>query len=188
MKKILLSSLVVIMLIILFVTISNGVHAFNVPGIKEVSESSNNLTQKIGEAKELSTTQYDNAISELNTAKASFQKEKQNYDELLSYSSKQDYTLVGQETKYPRETIWIKLGVYAKENNLKVKYEFVETNTLGKYDINFTVVGQYIEIIDFIYSIEDDDDLKFIVENLTMIPAENNNVQATFKTSNVTIL
>lgn len=188
MKKILLSSIMVLMLIILFATISNGMRILNATGIKDISESSNSLNQKIEQAKDLSTTQYENAISELNTAKASFQKEKQNYEELVSYSSKQDYPLLGQEVNYPRETIWIKLGVYAKKNNLKVKYEFLKTNTLNKYDINFTVVGQYIEIIDFIYSIEDDDDLKFIVENLVMTPAQDNNVQATFKTSNVTVL
>ena len=188
MRKIILIIIVVLMLIGSIFTISNGARILNISGIRYISEYRSSLIQKTEQAKDLSKIQYENAISELNTAKASFQKEKQNYDELISYSSKQDYPLLGHEVKYPRETIWIKLGVYAKQNNLKVKYEFLKTNTLNKYDINFTVVGQYIEIIDFIYSIEDDDDLKFIVENLEMKPSEDNNVQATFKTSNVTIL
>ena len=53
-------------------------------------------------------------------------------------------------------------------------------------DLNFTVTGEYIDITNFIYSIENDDKLKFEISNFTMEKG-GENLQATFVVKKVPV-
>lgn len=175
MKKILLGFLTILLVIICYRSIRSGIGLFNVPSIITINDSKKNLDQKNSEAHEVSTTTFDKAMNELNTNKTSFEKAKSDYEEVVALVSSSEYASFGDLERYKLEFIWIKLGIIAKENNVSAKFDLVpatsETDT-SLYNIEFTILGNYIDIIDFMYSIEDDDNLRFIVENVNMIPVE----------------
>lgn len=178
------------MIIIFLSAIFTGISIFGVPKLAEIDTDGNILKQTIEMNKKIAEVDYQTAVTNLNTTIKSLENEKQEYEEILSLNSNSGYNILGENESYTQEFIWVRLGTYAKENNLDAKFKLepigVQTNT-SICNINCTLLGDYIEIIDFIYSIEDDDDLNFIVENLEMIPSDDK-VQATFTTKNVLIL
>ena len=53
-------------------------------------------------------------------------------------------------------------------------------------NLSFTVIGQYVAIIDFVSSIEDDSELAFRIENFNLLP-DGTNLKATFDITGIRI-
>ena len=53
--------------------------------------------------------------------------------------------------------------------------------------MHFTAVGSYIGITDFLYSLEDDSNLEFKIENFRLLPEQNENLIGTFVVRDVPI-
>lgn len=216
MKKLLLGLLIFLLTIICVYSFFNGINLFNIPSIYKINNESGKLEKKTNEAKEISDVQYENAINALNNSKQNLENAKKDYEDIIALASTDEYSSLGELQQYYREYIWIKLGVYAKENDVSAEFEFIPVSSTASnslYDIQFTILGNYIDVIDYIYAIEGDEELKYLVEDLNMIPVEvtiekdktsNSDedenkketsekgtatmVQATFKTRGVTIL
>lgn len=54
-------------------------------------------------------------------------------------------------------------------------------------NLDFTLVGQYFAIMDFISALEDDSELDFRIEDFHMTPSSEDNLQATFNVTGVRI-
>jgi len=187
-KKILLGTLLLLTVIIFFSAILTGIGLFGVPKLAKINTNSNTLKQTVQISKKIAEEDYEFAISQLNQTREEVEKAKQEYEEMCSLTSNSSKS--ASDENYTKEFIWVKLGTYAKENNLEAKFEPIQMGAQANgnvCNINYTLLGNYIDIIDFIYEIEDDDDLNFIVENLEMIPSDDK-VQATFTTKNILIL
>jgi len=83
---------------------------------------------------------------------------------------------------------------YAKEKNIEL--EFDVNNSENNYaissdyiicDFSFKIKGEYIDITDYIYSLEDDDRLNFEINNFELKKSDETLV-ATFKVKNIPIL
>lgn len=175
MKKLLLGLLIFLLTMICGVAFFCGIDLFNIPSIRKINDESSKLEEKTNEAKEISGAQYEDAIKDLNNSKEELENAKKDYEDVIALASTNEYSSLGELEQYYREYIWIKLGVYAKENNVYTKFDFVpvsnsDDNSL--YDIQYTVLGNYIDLIDFIYAIEGDEDLSYLVEDLNMLPVE----------------
>ncbi len=94
---------------------------------------------------------------------------------------------------YDVDFLWTTIGNYATEKGITLQFDVSKSPTAtaisSEYvmcNLNFTVTGEYIDITDFIYSIENDDKLNFEISNFLMEKG-GENLQATFVIKDVPI-
>lgn len=201
MRKILIVILIIILIAVGYFMIMDGMQVFGIEiiSVMKIKEKNEQLDTKLQEVSVLSSTQYPAKISELNNSSKELSKAKNNYADLVAFSSTEDIISAREFEKYETEYIWTKIGNHATKNGVVLKLE-VKNATSGvanQYDLYFTATGKYVSISEFITSVEDDSSFKFKIENFRLIPtiATNNNtevadtttLQATFIVKNVAI-
>jgi len=163
-------------------------------------------------------TSYDTSIKSLETSKSDFKKQKDQYDAITD----ETIAIIKEATtdeKYNIEYMWIKLGNYAKSNNLTLS--LVEpggteqaastttgttpaatstttsttttpttpttgaTSTSSGSEFTIKVKGNYINVSDFIFELENDDELRFKLDKIKMEYAGSNEITATFAVKNL---
>lgn len=144
-----------------------------------------NYSERVDKAKlNLSTSLngYDTQINNLEREKLNFNQTKAEYDNV----SQQDIDRILEAYKkynYDLEWLWIVLGNYAKTNNLDIEInepenEAQETDVLG--NLGLTVRGRYLDVVDFVFDIENDKELLFKLDNMNMTYGSDNKIIATF--------
>ena len=73
-----------------------------------------------------------------------------------------------QTEEYKIEFLWTKLGNYAKDENVEIKIDVTNSQIAGRYNLNFEVFGQYTDVTQFIYDVENDSKLGFKIEDFKM--------------------
>lgn len=157
---------------------------------------------------------YDTTLKSVDTAESDFKKEKARYDS-ISDATLQIIKDATTEEKYDIEYVWVKLGNYAKANNLSIV--LVEpggsaaaqqpaagttnqqttsngaTNTTtqttsGNNVLNVQVTGNYLNVSDFIFELENDKELRFKLDNISMEYVGSNNIKTTFAVKNLVVI
>ena len=95
---------------------------------------------------------------------------KQKYEE---YNVQGELGLIQIKT-YKVEYLWAIIGQYAKNRNTQLTLDLVSAGGDNLYDLNFTLIGDYTDIINCISDIEDDDTFNFKITNFTMEPYRKN--------------
>lgn len=186
MRKILLIVLIVLLLVGAGFTIANGFELgnFQIWGIKGITAQNENIDNKNEELSSLISVTYPATLAELKTSSDTLASTKQEYENKAILVSNSKYYM--QTEKYEIEFLWTRLGNYAKDNNVQIKIDVVNSSTSGLYDLNFTIAGKYSDVTDFIYDIENDSKLGFKIEDFSM-SANGEGVQGTFSCKEITI-
>ena len=194
MKKILILILIILLGVMCYNTITDGLQiaGFSIMSIGEIKQENENLDKTIEEAKNKEETEYPAKLNEINTVAKELQTKKNKYEELKQYSSEQELLNAGQSERYNVEVLWTKIGNYATENGVIPKMEILSssTSTPNANDLKITVTGNYIAITDFVRDIEDDAKLGFTIEDFELVPVtsgDGSNLQATFKVRDIFI-
>ena len=194
MKKILILILIILLGVMCYNTITDGLQiaGFSIMSIGEIKQKNENLDKTIEEAKNKEETEYPAKLNEINTVAKELQTKKNKYEELKQYSSEQELLNAGQSERYNVEVLWTKIGNYATENGVIPKMEILSssTSTPNANDLKITVTGNYIAITDFVRDIEDDAKLGFTIEEFELVPVtsgDGSNLQATFKVRDIFI-
>ena len=194
MKKILILILIILLGVMCYNTITDGLQiaGFSIMSIGEIKQENENLDKIIEEAKNKEETEYPAKLNEINTVAKELQTKKTKYEELKQYSSEQELLNAGQSERYNVEVLWTKIGNYATENGVIPKMEILSssTSTPNANDLKITVTGNYIAITDFVRDIEDDAKLGFTIEEFELVPVtsgDGSNLQATFKIRDIFI-
>lgn len=190
MKKILISVLIVLFLILCFVAIFGGIEigGFKVLSISSIKEANDTLDDRIKFATVLASTEYPNALSSIETDLKKLDEEKKNYESMVTVSNGEEVQTVNQYQKYEIEYLWTTIGNHATSEGVVIKIDIVAASGENKYNLNFTVNGSYIGITDFISDIENDSALGFKIENFSMKPGgSTQNLEATFTCKDITI-
>lgn len=215
-KKLLIGEVAALLIIIgLFVSIffiDFDLFIFKLVSTNKIVDEYNSL--KITDTK-LSNTKnrYNASLKGLDTAKAEFEKQKEQYEAITD----ETVEIIKEATvdeKYNIEYMWIKLGNYATTNNLaltlvepggKVQTEQTETDTQvtsgdteektdtpnvqnpvsSSNEMTIKVVGNYINVSQFIFELENDKELRFKLDKIRMEYAGNNQITATFAVKNL---
>ena len=181
MRKILISILVCLLLIGSAFFMVNGISKLNIKGIKAIDEKNSQINQKISDLSNAITVTYANTESNLNRAANTLQNSKTEYENQAALSDTQNPSYVSQLEAYDIDYLWTKLGNYARNENVVIKIEVVSTGTSKNlYTLNFTVTGNYVNITDFIYDIENDSKLGFKIDEFKMGDAGDNKLMSTF--------
>ena len=185
MKKLLIIILIVLLAILAVFTTVKGLKIGNVQilGLKQIKEENENLDKKLEEATKLASTEYDKAISDLEQNAKLLETKKNDYEDMVTYSTESEVQTASQFLKYELEFLWTQIGNHAKKEGEVIKIDVVTgtTNTENVYNLKFTVNGTYVGIAEFISGIENDTNLGFKIEEFSMKPGSSeNDLQATF--------
>lgn len=193
MRKILIITLIVILIVSGYFMIIDGLNIFglNILSIQGIKEENDRLDSKLEQVSTLTSTDYPTAINNLNESSKQLALEKTNYADLVSFSSGEDITAASQLEKYEMEYLWTKIGNHATKNKvvLKIDVKTSSTGTPNAYDLDFTATGEYVSISEFIASLEDDSSLAFKIENFKLLPKneDSTELQAMFTVRDLSI-
>ncbi len=210
MRRILLSILTILLIILVYFTFTNGISigSFKILSWNELVENNNKLDKNIEDLEILSSVLYPQEQSKLNDSYKQLTLRKGEYADLVLYSTENELEKASQTEIYETEFLWTKLGNYATKNNgIDMKIDVVKGSSgqPNQYNLNFTLIGEYIYISDFISAVENDAKLGFRIDKFLLVPkienSSNNNqseeqteqkvdtnlLQATFTVENVGI-
>ena len=202
MKKLLISIIIILVIILTGITVVNGIEIgkIKILGISEIKSSNDELDNKIKNATKLASTDYQKKLDELDKNVKEFEKTKTNYEDMISVSTDSEVQAANQYGVYEIGMLWIKLGNHAKSEGVKMDVSAkdltaIDTNTTiesdKKYNCNlyFTATGTYAGIAGFIEDIEDDSKLGFRIDDFQITASSEgiNTLQATFTCKDIII-
>ena len=191
MKKLLILILMALVLALAIFTMIYGLEigGFHIWGIQKIQEENLALDETIDEATRLARSTFPGKVSEVNASMKSLQEQKNTYEDMVTVSNAGEVQIASQLSNYTLDFLWTKIGTHATSEDVSINISL----TLGTggeevYDLNFTAVGSYIGICEFIRDIEDDSDLAFKIEDFSMTAGESTSLlRATFVCKNIPI-
>lgn len=190
MRKILISILLVLLIVLAFFTIFQGISigSFEILGASQIAELNNNLTLKIEEANRKIKNDFQSKKDELSQNVEVLLDNKESYYKLANVSTENQISEANTEEVYNIEYLWLRIGRHARNEGVNMKMDVLNGNSgdTNIKDLSFTVTGKYVGIIDFVSSLEDDSELGFRIDNFKMIP-EGENLKATFDVKEIRI-
>ena len=187
MRKILIGIVVGLLLIGSAFFMINGISKINIVGIKGLEQKEEKIDEKIKTLSNAISVTYTNTESNLKRTASTLQESKTEYENQAILSNSQSPTYVSNVEKYDIDYLWTKLGNYARSEKVVIKIDLVSGGASQKlYNLNFTVTGDYVNITDFIYDIENDSKLGFKIDDFKMTGSDNG-LTSTFTCKDVPI-
>lgn len=168
MKKILISVLVVLLLILTYVIFDKGINIgfIKIDSISAIKSESAKLDEDLNKANELSNKTYPAEVQGLEEAIRELKISKQEYENKKLYSNENEALGTVEIKTYTIHYLWTILGNYREDRDVKsLTLDLKSTENEDVYDLEFTLVGNYISITDFLYDIEEDEELNFEIKN-----------------------
>ena len=188
MRKIIISVIVVLLLIGSAFFMVNGINNVGIKGIKGLNEKNKTIEQKISELSNAISVTYVNTESNLKRTANTLQDSKTEYENQAALSNSQSPSYASKLETYDIDYLWTKLGNYAKDENVVIKIDLVSSGTsTNLYNLNFTATGEYVNLTDFIYDIENDSKLGFKIDEFKMGSSGENSLTATFSCKEVPV-
>ena len=193
MKKLLISIIILLMLILTGFTIVKGIDIgpLKVLGILEIKDENDKLDDKVKQATKLTSTDYQKKIDDLNTAIKQLETQKNSYEDMVNVSTDSQVEAANQTYNNTIDFLFVRIENHAKSEGVTMKMEVTRSSTgvNNVYNLNFTATGSYTGIEEFITGIEDDSKLGFKIEDFKMIASSENGstVQATFVCKDISI-
>lgn len=191
MKKLLILILIALVLALTIFTLINGlsIGSFKVWGIKQIQSGNAELEETVTQATKLASSTFPSKVSELNTSMEKLEQEKTSYNDMVAVSDTGDVQTASQLSNYTLDFLWTTIGTHATSEGVNIDIS-ITSGTGGEnvYNLNFTAVGSYVGISEFIRDVEDDSDLGFKIENFSMkAGSSTSQLQATFVCKNIPI-
>lgn len=182
MRKILISILTILLIVMAVLVITKGLTIGNLKilSVKQIIEGNDKLTDQISQTEMLIRSNYPDRLESLDSNVSSLLTAKEEYQDLADISTKSEISKATTVETYTVEFLWTRLGRHATAEGVYLSY------TPTSNSIKFTVSGDYIPILSFVSAIENDSKLGFRIENFKLIPG-GTNLQATFETRNINI-
>lgn len=188
MRNTIVSILIVIFIGLLCYSIFHGIDKgpVKILSFEQLKDKNKKTIEKLEEAEKLTNTDYPESIVKLDKAFSEYKLKKENYEQLSGFSEKEK--IKKYETKqYDISYLWRILGNYAEKRNLKLGMDVKSSSKVNSlYSYNFTVEGEYADIMRFISELENDSDLYFRIYNFKMT-GQDTRVTASFKVENINI-
>lgn len=191
MKKTLILILIVLVLALTIFTLINGLQigSFSIWGIRTIQDENAKLDETVTQATKLASSTFPGKVSEVNTSMKNLQEQKTTYEDMVAVSSSSEVQTASQLSNYTLDFLWTEIGTHATSEGVNIDISLTAgAGGQNVYDLNFTVVGSYVGICEFIRDIEDDSDLAFKIEQFSMTAGEStSSLKATFICKNIPI-
>lgn len=190
MRKILISILLILLIVLAYFTIFQGISigSFQILSATGIINLNDELDASIDVANMKIKQDLQNKKSELSENVQLLLQSKEDYYDLANVSTETEINKAQTEEVYTTEYLWLRIGRHARNEGVNIRMDIL-TGDAGDNsikNIDFTVDGAYIGIMDFISAIEDDSELAFRIENFNMLPS-GDNLQATFSVTGIRI-
>ena len=169
MKKILISILIILLLVLVCFSMIKGIGFLKIKSINDIKSSSAKLDNDFNEARELSNKTYPSEVEELEDAIKKLKISKQEYEN-KNINNKEESSLGSVEIKtYKIHYLWTILGNYREDRRIQsLNLDLKTTQAEDVYDLQFTLLGSYTNITDFLYDIENDEELNFEIKDFVI--------------------
>lgn len=193
MKKLLLSILTVLVIILTAITMIKGLKIgnINILGIMEMKQKNEELDTTVKEATKLASTDYQKRIDDLNDAVKKLEAEKTSYEDRVNVSTENNVEAANQTYENMIEFLLVRIENHAKSEGVAMNMVVTRSSSGAEnvYNLNFTATGSYVGIEEFITDIEDDSRLGYKIEEFKMNSSSEggDTVQATFVCKDIKI-
>lgn len=171
MRRILISLLLLLVIIMTVLCIKNGISIgpLQVYGVGQIKELNYGLNQKINEANSANDS-YAGSLTKLKQDISVLIKAKEECLNLINVSTDSQLKDATQTKNYTIEYLWSKIGNHATKEGVVIKFDVI-SGTIADSNyrtLNFTVTGDYLAITNFISSLENDSTLEFTIDEFSM--------------------
>lgn len=173
MKKILISILLILSALLTYFAVVKHISFFGwrSNNFADVKDEKINLDNQINAAKQINNQEYLSSVEGLETSIDEYKKTKLKYEAKTANISDDTEIGIVKIKNYKIERIWVILQNYAKKEKIELELNLLDTTTSNVYDLDVTLLGDYIGITDFLYDIENDDTLGFKITNFKLLPS-----------------
>lgn len=133
--------------------------------------------------------QFDAANLRLETSKKAYITAKDSYNNITD-DQIETIKEATKEEHYYIDWLWIVLGEYADQNNLTLHVVDSRTGSEASKQgtVQIQVLGRYSDITNFVFEVENDVELKFKLDNMSMEYSSDNKVSAKFDVLSMEVL
>lgn len=191
MRKILIAILLVLLIVLAYFTIFQGISigTINILSANGIIELNDDLTEKINEANTKIKNDLQNKKTELSDSINTLLENKESYYRLANVSTDSQITEAQTEELYSIEYLYLRIGRHARNEGVNFRMDIMSGNVSADStvkNIAFTVEGQYVGIMNFVSALEEDSELAFRIDDFDLLPY-GENLQATFNIEGVRI-
>lgn len=190
MKKLLILILTILLIVLAYFTIFEGLALGNLKilSVEEIIQANDELTNNIEQANSLLKKDYPSKKEELSASVTDLLNRKEEYFKLAKISSDKEITKANTEETYLIEYLWTRIGNHAtsKGVNIEIRTGAGDVGEANVKNLSITAKGYYVGIMDFVSILENDDKLNFKIENFKMIQ-EGDTLTATFIVRNIRV-
>lgn len=165
----------------------------DIASIEELKKSSDTLKASVETLEKNSTVDFEDKKEKLAKTIEEYNKAKEEYETILPQAGIDVSEIALEESlkdMYDVDFLWTIVGNYATEEGIDLKFDINKNynsassinNTSDSYvvcDLKFVITGNYINLTDFIYDLEDDDRLNFEINDFEM-QKNGDSLQVTF--------
>ena len=193
-KKIILLLVTVISLYGSFTAFKNGYVGFvndkidikfEVPSYEKIKDEKAEFDSKTRELANLNQTGIPNANNDVNRELQNYANKKDTYEELKNLANRDQIAEANKIEIYLLDYLWIKVGNYANDNAVKFKM----TPRTESASLDFDITGSYISVINFIYDIQNDEELNFKIDGIVVMGGgSSDSVKARFTVEDINVV
>ena len=146
MKKLLISIIILLMLILTGFTIVKGIDIgpLKVLGILEIKDENDKLDDKVKQATKLTSTDYQKKIDDLNTAIKQLETQKNSYEDMVNVSTDSQVEAANQTYNNTIDFLFVRIENHAKSEGVTMKMEVTRSSTGVNNVYNWRSVGSNI--------------------------------------------
>ena len=132
----------------------------------------------------LNTKGIPNASGDVDVELRNYAEKKDAYELLKSTANVEQIAEANKIEIYLLDYLWIKVGNYASDNAVKFKM----TPNAANATLDFNITGSYISVINFIYDIQNDPELDFKLNGITMAGSSDREVKVKFTVEDINVV
>ncbi len=169
MRKLLISILLILLIVMTVLCIKNGINIgpLHVLGVTQIQDANAELTRKIAEAKNTNDN-YANELTEIKDLIADLGTAREEYLQTINVSTESEIREATQTKNYTIEYLWSQVGNHATQEGVNIRMDVVSGVDENTKNLNFTVSGNYLAITNFITELENDSSLQFTIDEFAM--------------------
>ena len=183
MRKVAILIIICLLLYLSYDAVWNGSgFILNPVSYLDIQKANDELDILIDTLNQKNTTEYATKKAELEKSVQSYESIRTQYESLAETQKQMAYE---STDLYDLEFLWTELGNYSKKNTVAMKMNISKSTTSysesEEYiicDLDFDIIGGYINVTDFIYDLEDDDRFGFEICEFSMIKANSSDASS----------
>lgn len=184
MRKLIISIILAVLIYLTYDMVIGGSGDFNSVNYEKLKQEKSilDLAEKTLAIK--NTQEYAEKKNLLSQSVTLYNQKKSEYEDLLS---EQQSVAYDSTDLYDIDFLWTQIGNYATNNGIVLKFDVLEADAgitestdYTVCDLDFSIVGSYISVTEFIYDIEDDDRFEFEICEFAMLRPEKSEITELF--------